>query len=225
MFITDNLTSMNLFMDTFFSTSLQNTQLDYQWTSSVAKLKKIHEKNKEHEQCHIRPLSPRSKTGGSDSTRTLKEATLLWNERRSSSSSLNKVTVAGTVNVARNAFMDRGKERKKRHLEITREGKQVLALDHVPMQKTVELCQFNLQTPDSTELVDHVVVCHCNLAANGHQVVRYFTERNVSKICFLTETPPKFEVWGDIVTHRPDCQVYFVTGEITDVTVSLFGLT
>ena len=120
--------------------------------------------------------------------------------------------------------MDRGKERKKRHLEITREGKQVLALDHVPMQKTVELCQFNLQTPDSTELVDHVVVCHCNLAANGHQVVRYFTERNVSKICFLTETPPKFEVWGDIVTHRPDCQVYFVTGEITDVTVSLFVL-
>ena len=50
-------------------------------------------------------------------------------------------------------------------------------------------------------------------------VVRYFSDRGIKKICFITEKPPSFEVWGDLVNRRKECQVYFVTGEITDVTV------
>ena len=151
------------------------------------------------EQCRIRPLPPKKiKTGITTSNN--KNENLNINGEEDSKSKINK-------------------KNKTKYREKTKDGREVLQLDHMPMSRCETICRFNLQTPGGDQLTDHVVVCHCNVAANGHHVVRYFTERGISKICFLTETPPRFEVWGDIVTQRPDCQVYFVTGEITDVTV------
>ncbi len=135
---------------------------------------------------------------------------------------------------------------KKKNIEETNDGRRVLQLDHVPMNRCEDICRFNLKIPGHDQLQDHVVICHCNVAANGkrarekidfsfsfliflsifllfffkgHHIICHFSNRGVRKICFITNTLPRFEVWGDLVTQRKDCQVYFVVGEITDVTV------
>ena len=155
------------------------------------------------EQCRIRPLPPK------------KIKTEITTSNNKNENNLN--IIEGDEESKSNKINN--KKNKTKYREKTKDGREVLQLDHMPMSRCEAICRFNLQTPGGDQLTDHVVVCHCNVAANGHHVVRYFTERGISKICFLTETPPRFEVWGDIVTQTPDCQVYFVTGEITDVTV------
>ena len=93
----------------------------------------------------------------------------------------------------------------------------IIDLNGLPIADARQFIRFKLRAPLKSRLHDHVVICNCDLAVDGHLIIEYFAERRMKKLLFLCPNKPAFSVWGSLVTMRSDCEVYFVVGNVTDV--------
>ena len=96
-------------------------------------------------------------------------------------------------------------------------NRNLMSLQNLPLSDARQFVRFNLRAPLKSRLRSHVVICNCDLVTNGHLIIEYFAAKGMTKLLFLCATKPSFSTWGNLVTMREDCEVYFVVGEVTDV--------